>query len=39
MAVMYTPAASVVLMRVITVSNDGHVDTGSERGGDGGDHY
>ena len=36
---MYTPAASVVLMVVITVSNGDDVDADSGRGGDEGDHY
>ena len=36
---MMTPTASVVLMVVITISNGDDVDTDSESGDDGGDHY
>ena len=36
---MQTPAASVVMKGVITISNGEDVDADSERGGDGGDHY
>ena len=36
---MYTPAASVVLMVVITVSNGDDVDADRDRGGDEGDPY
>ena len=39
MAMMQPPAASVVLMVVITISNGDDVDADRERGGDGGDHY
>ena len=39
MVMMQTPTASVVKMVVITISNGAYVDTGRERGGDGGDHY
>ena len=35
---MQTPAASVVVMGLITISNGDDADAGSERGGDGGDH-
>ena len=36
---MQTPTASVVMMVVINISNSDDVDTGSERGDDGGGHY
>ena len=39
MAVMQTPAAIVVMMGVITISNGDDDDADSERGADGGDHY
>ena len=39
MAMVKTPAASVVLMRVITISNGDDAASDSERGADGGDHY
>ena len=39
MAMMKTPAGSVVVMEVNTNSNGDDVDTDSERGDDGGDHY
>jgi hypothetical protein len=39
MAVMQTPAASVVVIVVITISNCDVGDTDFERGCDGGDHH
>ena len=39
MTMMQTPTARVVMMVVITISNDGGADTDSERGDDSGDHY
>ena len=36
---MKTPTAIAVMMVVITISTGDAVDTDSERGGDGGDHY
>ena len=39
MGMMLTPAASVVVMVVITNCTGDDADTDSERGDDGGDHY
>ena len=36
---MKTPIAIAVVMVVITISTGDAVDTNTERGGDGGDHY
>ena len=39
MAMMQSPAAGVVIMVVITISNGDDADTDRERGGDGCDHH
>jgi hypothetical protein len=39
MAMMQTPPASVVMTVMITISNGDDVNTDSERGGNGGNHY